>query len=148
MNFEVTPGGPILRLVHADTTIAPVPKTYYRRWTIDGPRGALISSVALRARKTSDLADLVTEGHVLSGGMTTWLTPDTAVVLDEVWTTRRARGQGLAGTLLQLALREASRHHWTVLCRPHAHDGGDRKKLMRFYRSHGFKGDGPWLVRH
>lgn len=104
----------------------PVPPRFYRVFCVYGrsPKN-LIASVALRsARAPEAFAGL-----------------SNAAVLDEVWTHRLHRGQGLARGLLNLALESASRHGWTVYCRPIAHDGGpgpNQLELEAFYASAGF----------
>lgn len=109
---------------------------FYRRFCVYGrsPKN-LIASVALRTAAPTEL---------FAGFQH-------AVILDEVWTHRAHRGQGLARGLLHLALESAYRHAWTVYCNPIAHDSGpgpSQTQLEEFYVSMGFRlmeGSAPWL---
>lgn len=113
----------------------PAAPRFYRRFCVYGrnPKN-LIASVALRSPHYIEPA----APH--------------SVVLDEVWTHRAHRGQGLARGLLRLALNSAELHRWRVYCRPVAHDGGpgpNQPELEDFYAREGFcpvGGEEGWLV--
>lgn len=96
---------------------------YYRRFCVHGRSlSYLTSSVLLRSAHKDE------PQHA------------GALVLDEVWTHRSARGQGYATALLKMAQEEARRLRRAVLCRPHAHDAGMRQgALEQWYERLGWR---------
>lgn len=80
--------------------------------------------------------------------------PASYVMLDNVYTAPKYRGQGLAQAMIKQVLERARRDGLYVFCRPYPHGRGKMtpKALEEFYRGLGFTDDphaqltGDWLV--
>lgn len=105
--------------------LKPVPKNYVRRIMVADHKNFSLAEVTLRAPVPGPF-EFFAEGRPY-------------VVLDEVYTEPKHRGQGLSPACLELAKAICRESGWSILCRPQAHKSKmGQAKLVAFYRKHGW----------